>query len=183
MIKHQRRSHQCGLHPSEILDDYTSYSEINESPVVPILFSQPQPMQGPLANHLAITSGHTVHQATLFPDFGPHISSYAICYQIPHQHSLCGDAEEYCAASIPEQRQSMHLLQHIPSFPQQPLYVNLQGNAEIATMNNSEVQLPQAMTHNAPEEYPQSSPPPESDAWYQFHSPVIATLISYPFCL
>ena len=65
MVKHQRRSHQRGVHSSE-LDDCTSDSESGESPSTPKMAG----MEWPQHNGM---HSQGLHRASSYTDFSQHI--------------------------------------------------------------------------------------------------------------
>lgn len=125
MVKHQRRSHQRGLHPNEIMDDCTSESDLGESPATPTQSSISWPMH--VVSHPAMAHGHPMHRAASFADFGQHMSQYGMNQQIMHRHSMPAEAQDY-----PGQE---HMPIVRPGMPQHPYYVIDQSNPGIATMN------------------------------------------------
>ncbi|KAH8906738.1 hypothetical protein BR93DRAFT_629747 [Coniochaeta sp. PMI_546] len=152
MVKHQRRSHQRGIHSSE-LDDCTSDSGSEDSPTTPKSHGMSWPPPGvPMIG----ANGHVLHRAASFADFGQHMNNYGMSQpqQYAHRHSLSsgGGAHEY--HGLPSQQHPMHphdhaqhaqqqqhpgvqMLQRTPSIPQHPYYVTEQNNPGVATMNTS----------------------------------------------
>lgn len=154
MVKHQRRSHQRGIHSSE-LDDCTSDSGSEDSPSTPRSGAISWPTPG-----IAMAGGHGpgLHRAASFADFGQHMSSYGMPQQYAHRHSLSSDggAPEYHGlpsagqapmntnGQVQQQHQHQHqqhpgvqMLQRNPSIPQHPYYVTEQNNPGVATMNTT----------------------------------------------
>lgn len=130
MVKHQRRSHQRGLHPNDILDDCTSESDMGESPPTPGQ-TMSWPMQGSMA-HPAMAHGHPMHRAASFADFGHHMNQYGMPQQMGHRHSMPAEVQEYHP-----QDPNMQMVHRPAAMPQQPYYVIDQNNPGIATMNTN----------------------------------------------
>lgn len=72
MVKHQRRSHQRGIHPSDLDDGETSESDSGDSPSTPLQarlqWSQPQPHLPPSVE---------LHRSHSFPELGPAVTLHA----------------------------------------------------------------------------------------------------------
>ncbi|KXH42938.1 hypothetical protein CNYM01_12978 [Colletotrichum nymphaeae SA-01] len=143
MVKHQRRSHQRGLHPNELLDDCTSDSDSGESPSTPKHAGMQWPPQGVMAmNHPGM--GHAMHRAASFADFGQHMNGYPMPQQQQqqhygaHRHSLSsGGAHEVHGMVHDQQHPGVHMLQRTASMGQHSYYVTEQGNPGVATMNTA----------------------------------------------
>ncbi|EPE07695.1 zinc c2h2 finger domain containing protein [Ophiostoma piceae UAMH 11346] len=156
MVKHQRRSHQRGIHSSE-LDDCTSESGSDESPSTPKSSAMhwATPVMGMVHGH----SGHphaqghpAMHRASSFADFGQHVQ-----YSIPQHYTTSASGapparrQDYqmhdpsvpvgAAPGIPhqhqqhQQHQQMPMLHRTSSLPQHPYYVTDHNNPGVATMN------------------------------------------------
>ncbi|KAK3997081.1 putative zinc finger domain protein [Cladorrhinum sp. PSN332] len=155
MVKHQRRSHQRGIHSSE-LDDSMSDTGSEDSPSTPKSHSAmpwPQhhvPLMGP--------HGHHLQRAASFADFGQHMNAgYNLQqqYNNQHRHSLSsGGAAEYHGplhSQAPphhpheqHQQQAHHqqhpgvpMLQRTASLPHHSYFVADQNNPGVATMNTN----------------------------------------------
>ncbi|KAI1498611.1 hypothetical protein F5X99DRAFT_316119 [Biscogniauxia marginata] len=139
MVKHQRRSHQRGLHSSEI-DDFSSESDSGESPSTP---KHPGMSWSPAhltPGHPGL-QGHTIHRAASFADFGQHIHEYNVQSQYAHRHSIStGGPHEYHGQPIQESHPGVHMLHRTASMPQHTYYVTEQGNPGVATMNTNPIQ-------------------------------------------
>lgn len=152
MVKHQRRSHQRGVHSSE-LDDCTSESGSDESPTTPKSGSVPW---APPAMSLMGHGGHVLHRAASYADFGHHMGSYGIQphhpYDQRHDVSSGGAHEFHGMPHHPHQDQHQHhpppptlhtqdhghMLRGAPSMAQQhPYYVTEQSNPGVATMHTN----------------------------------------------
>ncbi|KAH8198662.1 hypothetical protein TruAng_007160 [Truncatella angustata] len=152
MVKHQRRSHQRGIHSSE-LDDCTSESDSGESPTTPRMSNIPWP-QVSMGGHHGI-HGHTVHRAASFADFGHAMNGYPIQHPYGHRHSVStGIPHEYHGQHIqqqqpqqqqhqpqqqPQQHPGAHMLHRTASMPQHSYYVTEHSNPGIATMNTNSI--------------------------------------------
>ncbi|KAK3371521.1 zinc finger protein 32 [Lasiosphaeria ovina] len=150
MVKHQRRSHQRGIHSSEI-DDSMSETGSEDSPSTPKSHSMPWPPHNvAMMGHHG--HGHQLHRAASFADFGQHMNGYNLQQQYGHRHSISSSAaHEYHGhphAQAPmhphEQPQQHHqqqqhpgvpMLQRTASLPQHTYFVTEQNNPGVATMN------------------------------------------------
>ncbi|EXV05359.1 zinc-finger double domain protein [Metarhizium robertsii] len=130
MVKHQRRSHQRGLHPNDMLDDCTSESDMGESPPTPGQ-TMSWPMQGAIT-HPAMAHSHPMHRAASFADFGHHVNQYGMSQQMGSRHSMPAEVHEYHA-----QDAGMQIVHRPTGMPQQAYYVIDQNNPGIATMNTN----------------------------------------------
>jgi metal regulatory transcription factor 1 len=178
MVKHQRRSHQRGIHSSEI-DDSMSETGSDESPSTPRSNPMQWPPQSvPMMGH----HGHHLHRAQSFADFGQHMNGFSMQQQYGHRHSLSGGAHEY--HSHPQQHQvppheqppqqsaqhpGVHMLQRTASLPQHSYFVTEQNNPGVATMNTNPhpsgqqihpqyQQIPRQGVERLPLEIPYSAP-------------------------
>ncbi|KAJ2980881.1 hypothetical protein NUW58_g6829 [Xylaria curta] len=136
MVKHQRRSHQKGMHLSEI-DDCSSESDGGESPTTP---PHRAVSWTPLSQLPQALPGHPSHRSTSFADFGHNLEEYGIQTQYGHRQSIsAGDAHEYQDTSVPEQHGSIQLLNRM-QIPANTYYVTEQSNPAVATMNTNPIQ-------------------------------------------
>src|SRR3569833_14737 len=133
MVKHQRRSHQRGIHSSE-LDDCTSESGSDESPSTPKSNAMQWPPQGVPINPMP--HGHGLHRAASFADFGQHMNQYNMP-QYGHRHTLSGGPHEFHGQAVHEQHSGMPMLHRTASLPQHSYYVTEQNNPGVATMNKA----------------------------------------------
>lgn len=148
MVKHQRRSHQRGIHSSE-LDDCTSESGSEDSPTTPKSSAMHWPPQGV---QMIGPHGQAIHRAASFADFGQQMNSFGIQQQYGHRHSMSsGGHHEYQGmpqhaqqpmhphdqAQQQQQQQGVHMLQRTASLPQHTYYVTEQSNPGVATMNTN----------------------------------------------
>ncbi|GKT56886.1 zinc finger protein 32 [Colletotrichum tofieldiae] len=164
MVKHQRRSHQRGMHNGgDILDDCTSDSDSGESPSTPkhANMQWPPHPQGVMAmNHPGM--GHAMSRATSFHDYTQHMNGYQMQQQQQqqygaHRHSLSGGPNEFHGQSVHEQQHPAVMLQRTASMPQPPYFVTEQGNPGVATMNtNMYAQVPRQQQQQV--EIPYSAP-------------------------
>ncbi|CAJ2512106.1 Uu.00g077310.m01.CDS01 [Anthostomella pinea] len=139
MVKHQRRSHQRGLHSSEI-DDFTSESDGGESPCTPT--QSGMPWTSNLGGGHPGLQGHAIHRASSFADFGQHMNGYTDAAQFGgHRHSAStGATHEYHGQPIQEQHPGVHMLHRTASMPQHSFYVTEQNNPGVATLNTNPMQ-------------------------------------------
>ena len=162
MVKHQRRSHQRGIHSSE-LDDCSSDSDGGESPPTPKLsemqWSQAVGMAG---GHPGIHA-HGLHRAASFADFGHHLHGYGVQQQYDnHRHSTStGASHEYHGQSVQEpQHPGAHMLHRTASMPQHSYYVTEHSNPGVATMNTTPMQtyqVPRQPVERLPLDIPYSA--------------------------
>ena len=131
MVKHQRRSHQRGIHSSELDDGETSESDSGDSPTTPEHYGQIQWLQNmksstphPIPQHV-----HTFQRAHSYSDFDhPQASGYGMT----PTYSSRTNASDYTDAS------SVHDQMVVPrAAPQHSYYVPEQGNPGVATMNTN----------------------------------------------
>ncbi|KAF2971471.1 hypothetical protein GQX73_g2155 [Xylaria multiplex] len=153
MVKHQRRSHQKGMHLSE-LDDCSSESDSGESPTTPTRAAS----WTPYSQIPSALPGHSLHRPTPFSaDFGPHIDEYGAQAQYGNRHSIsAGDSHEYQESSVPEQHRSIQILNRMQIQPN-TYYVTEQSNPAVATMNTTPLQQYHAGPPQ-PERSPQDIP-------------------------
>jgi len=163
MVKHQRRSHQRGIHSSE-LDDCTSESGSDESPSTPKSNAMHWPPQGVPINPMPHGHGHGLHRAASFADFGQHMHPYGMP-PYGHRHSLSNGPHEFHGMPVHEQPQAVHGgLHRTASMPQQhphPYYVTDHGNPGVATMNTTmptQYQIPRQPVERIAVDIPYSAP-------------------------
>lgn len=162
MVKHQRRSHQRGIHSSE-LDDCTSESGSDDAPSTPRTTAMHWPPQG-VVNHQGIPQGHTIHRAASFADFGQHMQQYNMPEQYNHRHSVSsGGAHEYHGGHpVQQEHPGMQMLHRTASMPQHSYYVTETGNPGVATMNTNpmppQYQVPRQQVERLPLDIPYSAP-------------------------
>lgn len=159
MVKHQRRSHQRGIHSSE-LDDCTSESGSDESPTTPKSSNIPWPAHGAPMDH-AIPHGQTIHRAQSFADFGQNMNQYGV-QPYGHRHSLSTGPHDFHEQPVHEPQPNMHMLQRAASVPQHPYYVTEQNNPGVATMNTNPMpphyQVPRQQVERIAIEIPYTAP-------------------------
>ncbi len=130
MVKHQRRSHQRGIHSSE-LDDCTSESGSDESPSTPKSNAMQWPPQGVPMNQMS--QGHGLHRAASFADFSSHMNQYSMQQQYGHRHTLSGGPSDFHGQPVHE---AVPILHRTASLPQHSYYVTEQSNPGVATMSS-----------------------------------------------
>lgn len=171
MVKHQRRSHQRGIHSSELDDGETSESDSGESPSTPQNTSQTQwPQNVTIPTHPVMPHGHHMHRAHSFADFGHHqMDGFQVQNTYGHRHSVSGGAHIY-QTTIPEHGQANPMMHRAPSLPaHSSYYVPEQNNPGVATLNTNPTpiqtyQLPRQQIERASHEALQSSPSSYSSA-------------------
>lgn len=158
MVKHQRRSHQRGIHSSELDDGDTSDSE-GESPATPQQSRQLHwPPNTVVSSRSAMPIRHQIHRAHSFADFGQqHLDGYPISQAYGHRHSLSGSHAAF-NSPIPEHNP---LITRAPSLPaHSSYYVPEQNNPGVATLstNPPPLQTYHVPRHQHSQEMLQSSP-------------------------
>lgn len=148
MVKHQRRSHQKGMHFSE-LDDCSSESDGGESPTTPT----PRAMScTPHSQMISAAISHSLHRSASCADF-----DYGTQAQYSNRHSIStSDTHEYQDPSIPSQHGSIPMVNRM-QVPSNTYYVTEQNNPAVATMNTTPIQQYQAgrpYTERPPQEIP-----------------------------
>ncbi|KAL7623646.1 hypothetical protein AAE478_005198 [Parahypoxylon ruwenzoriense] len=150
MVKHQRRSHQRGIHSLEV-DDFSSESDGGESPSTPRQAGLPWSTGHLTAGHPGM-QGHTIQRAASFADFGQHVNDYNVQQQYgnsssssssnQHRHSVsAGGAHEYHGEVVQQPHHvGVPMLHRTTSMPQHPYYVTEQNNPGVATMNTNPIQ-------------------------------------------
>lgn len=185
MVKHQRRSHQRGIHSSELDDGETSESE-GESPSTP---QQSRHLNwtstGVMPSRSALPMRNQIHRAHSFADFGQQqIDGYPLSQPYGHRHSLSGGPNAF-NSPIPEQTA---MISRAPSLPaHSSYYVPEHNNPGVATLNTN---APTLQTYHLPrhqhsQEMLQSSPssyspisrasPIPGEPYYPQHPPQVAT--------
>jgi hypothetical protein len=163
MVKHQRRSHQRGLHPHEILDDCTSDSDSGESPTTPKHSSIQWPIPNVLGTAQPSMSQHSLHRAASFADFGQQMNTYPMS-QYSHRHSVSNSTHDITGQHIHDSHTGVLMLHRTSTMPQQPhsYYVTEQSNPGVATMNTNppptQYHMPRQPVERLPLEIPYSAP-------------------------
>lgn len=164
MVKHQRRSHQRGIHSSEMDDGETSDSDAGESPSTPQNAGQiPWQQAVPITGHLQPPHGHQLHRAHSFADFGHHhTEAYPAAFGNSHRHSVSG-AQQY--AVVQDNGQPIPVVHRPPSVQtNSSYYVSEQNNPGVATMNTNPTvslqnyQIPRQQADGMPQEAAHCSP-------------------------
>ncbi|KAF7562389.1 hypothetical protein G7046_g1756 [Stylonectria norvegica] len=135
MVKHQRRSHQQGLHPNDMLDDFSSDSDSGESVSTPQHESLAWTPQEMIPNNATMPPGHPMHRAASFADFGQNIHNYPIQHYGQRQNITSGIPHDFHGQHVPQQHPGVQMLHRTTSMPQQPYYVTDQINPGVASMN------------------------------------------------
>lgn len=167
MVKHQRRSHQHGIHSSELDDGETSDSDSGESPPTPRHSSQIQWSQTvSIPPHPVMPHGHQMHRAHSFANFGQQLDGFPAQPSYVHRHSLSGGAHHF-NQSIPEHGHQNQIMHRAPSLPtHSSYYVPEQNNPGVATMNTTPhpIQMYDVPRHQHSQEIIHSSPSTYSSA-------------------
>jgi metal regulatory transcription factor 1 len=156
MVKHQRRSHQRGIHSSE-LDDCTSESGSDDSPSTPKNASMHWPPPHGVMPH-AIAHSHVIHRAASFADFGQGMTYPVQHYGHRQSMSTSGiqtvasqdstpipatpaaaHQQQQAQAQMqqPQSHPGVHVLHRTASMPPHSYYVTEQNNPGVATMNTN----------------------------------------------
>lgn len=205
MVKHQRRSHQRGIHGMDMLDDCTSESEMGDGPSTP--------MQWPMSL-VPSQAGHSMNRANSFHDFQSQMA-YNMQFAA-HRHSVPADASAFAMTQAP-----FYVIDHenpgvatmnpnmqafVPRTAERPAPIDLtsyQGTGLATPMNSSPsftpppggspimsegfytTQGPQAATYalqNATQmeqtaiaQYP--SPEADNGSWYNYQAPVDVSIV------
>ncbi|KAH7124285.1 hypothetical protein EDB81DRAFT_890382 [Dactylonectria macrodidyma] len=140
MVKHQRRSHQQGLNPNDILDDDLSDSDSDESPSTPqtsVMTWSPQDM-------IPVNSmpQGLLHRASYFPEFGQKMHAYPLQQQeYVGRHAIPSSVPpEFHAQAAAEHQAGMHMLHRPASIPRPAYYVTDQSNPGISKMSTNPIQ-------------------------------------------
>lgn len=155
MVKHQRKTHQRGIHSSE-LDGETSDSDEGESPGTPQHSGQQWAQNYPGANqHQQLHHVTAMHRAHSFADFGQQ-QQFLAPPPYGHRHSVSGGPQDYNSAPTV---QSHGLVLRAPVSQQHSYYIPEQNNPGVATMNTNpmstyHVQRPQPERHHSVHEVP-----------------------------
>ncbi|KAH6985447.1 hypothetical protein EDB80DRAFT_873016 [Ilyonectria destructans] len=140
MVNHQRRSHQQGLNPNDILDDYSLDSDSDESPSTP----QTSAMTWSLQDMIPVNSipQGSLHRASSFPEFGQQMHAYPLQQQqYVGRHAIPSSVPpEFHPQAVAEQQAGMHMLHRTASIPRPAYYVTDQSNPGIATMSTNPIQ-------------------------------------------
>lgn len=158
MVKHQRRSHQRGIHSSELDDGDTSDSE-GESPSTPLqsrhLHWSPNTV---VSTRSAVPVRHQIHRAHSFADFGQQqLDGFPLPQAYAHRHSLSSGHPAF-NSPITEHNP---LMGRAPSLPaHSSYYVPEQNNPGVATLNTNPppLQTYHIPRHQHSQEMLQSSP-------------------------
>jgi hypothetical protein len=146
MVKHQRRSHQRGLHPNEIIDDDSSESEGPESPSTPRLAGVPWPPQNAAMDHGLMSSVHPIQRAVSVNGYPHNIGPYAMQTPYQQRQAIPGCHTDYHGNHVMnEQSQSVNMLQRASSMPQHTYYLGENRNPGVPVMTAQQVQAQYAI--------------------------------------
>lgn len=190
MVKHQRRSHQRGIHSSDLDDGETSESDSGEStstshPAGQLQWSHTINL-APAATH------HTIHRAHSFADFGQHVDTVEVQNVYGHRHSLSNGSHQF-NASVQGYPQAVPMMHRSASHQgHSSFYVPEQNNPGVATMNLTPHPIQtqsisqhierQDLTQNSPSSYSSISggSPVSHDHFYTQQSAQTASYTSSP---
>ncbi|KAI0200539.1 hypothetical protein F4808DRAFT_154139 [Astrocystis sublimbata] len=134
MTKHLRRSHQKGMHSSE-MDDSSSDSDSGESPTTPTQ----RAMHWPLHQAMPTLPGQIPHRSPSFGHYGQHLDEY-VAAQYGHRHSIAtSDMSEYQDSASSGHHGAVPMVNRI-HIPTSTYYVPDQTNPAVATMNTNPIQ-------------------------------------------
>ncbi|KAF4468088.1 zinc finger protein [Fusarium albosuccineum] len=138
MVKHQRRSHQQGMNPNDILDDCSSDSDDDEPPSTPqhsaAMTWSPQDIV-PL-NH-GIPHG-SLHRASSYADFDQHVHAQHLPPQYGNRQAIPSNVpHEFQGQHMPDHHAGVQMVHRPTNMPRQAYYVTEQGNPGVATMTNA----------------------------------------------
>ncbi|EXK23314.1 hypothetical protein FOMG_19905 [Fusarium oxysporum f. sp. melonis 26406] len=145
MVEHQRRSHQYGMNPDDVLRDCSSDSEDDEPPT-----SQHSAMTWSPRDigsmDQAIPHG-PIHRASSYAYFNQEVNDQHIPQQYANQHGiLLNVSQEFHGQPIPDYYVGASTPRRTTTMPREMYYVTEQGNPEVVTMTNAaqpHYQLPQ----------------------------------------
>ncbi|KAH7130850.1 hypothetical protein EDB81DRAFT_128887 [Dactylonectria macrodidyma] len=140
MVKHQQRSHQQGLNPNNILDNYSSDSDSDKSPSTP----QTSAMTWSPQDMIPIDSmpQGSLYRASSYPEFRQQMRAYPLQQQeYIGQHAIPSSAlPEFHAQAVAEQQAGMHMLYRPASTPRPEYYITDQSNPGIAKISTNPIQ-------------------------------------------
>lgn len=130
MVKHQRKTHQRGIHSSEV-DGDSSDSDDGETPGTPQHSSQHWPQSYPGVNqHQQLHHLTAMHRAHSYTDFGQQQQQQ---YLPPYGHRTAGPQDYHGAPTS----SSHGLIIRAPVSQQHSYYIPEQNNPGVATMNTN----------------------------------------------
>ncbi|KAL5611123.1 hypothetical protein FOBRF1_007240 [Fusarium oxysporum] len=146
MVEHQRRSHQYGMNPDDILHDCSSDSEDEEPPLTPQHFAMTWSPRDIVSMDQAIPHG-PIHRPTSYADFDQPVHGQHMPQQYANRHCIPSNVpRESHGQPIPGYYVSAPTPRRTMTTPGQTYHITERGNAGILKMANtarSHHQLPQ----------------------------------------
>ncbi|RKK36322.1 hypothetical protein BFJ66_g13561 [Fusarium oxysporum f. sp. cepae] len=137
MDEHERRSHQHGINPNEILQDFSSDSEDNEPPLTPQHSAMTWSPRDIISMDQAIPDG-PIHRPPSYADFDQPVHGQHTPHQYDNRHGISSNAPRKSHGQpllgyhveAPTPRQTM-------TTPGQIYHIPERGNPGILTMANT----------------------------------------------
>ncbi|KAI9744724.1 MAG: hypothetical protein M1818_001649 [Claussenomyces sp. TS43310] len=156
MVKHQRRSHQNGIHCLELDDGETSDSDSGDSPSTPSQSGVQWPQSIPSRINPGYHQGHPLQRARSYNDFGQqhHFGGQATEHADEHRHSISSEPRRssYLVPTTNEQYSSQHLAHggafYVPG-PPHPGMVSLSTHP-VANISRYQMPTQLAERHRGP---------------------------------
>lgn len=146
MVEHQRKSHQQGISPNDILQDCSSDSEDDEALSTPQHSAMTWSPCDIVSMDQAILHG-LLHRATSNADFNQQVHDQHMPQQYANQHGIPSNvSQEFHGQPIPDYYAGASTPRPTTTMPRQMYYVTEQGNPGVITMTNAAQphrQLPQ----------------------------------------
>ncbi|KAF9764710.1 hypothetical protein IL306_002734 [Fusarium sp. DS 682] len=137
MVEHQRRSHQYGMNPNDILYDCSSDSEDDKPPLTPQHSLMTWSPCDIVSMEQAISHG-PLHRATSYADFGQQVHGQHMSQQYVNRQGIPSNApQEFHGQPIPDYYVGAPTLRLTTTMPCQMYYVTEQGNPGVVTMTNA----------------------------------------------
>ncbi|EEU43952.1 uncharacterized protein NECHADRAFT_74286 [Fusarium vanettenii 77-13-4] len=146
MVKHQRRSHQQGMNPNDILDDCSSDSDDDEPPSTPQHSGMTWSPQDMVPMNQGIPHG-SLHRSASYADFEQQVHGQHLQQQYGGRQGLPPHVpHEFHGPTMPDHHAGVQMVHRPTNMPRQAYYVTEQGNPGVATMTSAvqpHYQLPQ----------------------------------------
>ncbi|KAJ4204022.1 hypothetical protein NW767_004882 [Fusarium falciforme] len=146
MVKHQRRSHQQGMNPNDILDDCSSDSDDDEPPSTPQHSGMTWSPQDMVPMNQGIPHG-SLHRSASYADFEQQVHGQHLQQQYGGRQGLPPNVpHEFHGPPMPDHHAGVQMVHRPTNMPRQAYYVTEQGNPGVATMTSAvqpHYQLPQ----------------------------------------
>ncbi|KAF4415725.1 KRAB domain-containing zinc finger [Fusarium acutatum] len=134
MVEHQRRSHQHGMNPNDILYDCSSDSEDDEPPLTPQHSSMTWSPRDIVSMEQAISNG-PLHLATSYANFGQQVHGQHMSQQYVNRQGIPSNVPQ--EFHLPDYYVGAPTLRRTTTMPWQMYYVTEQGNPGVETMTNA----------------------------------------------